>query len=341
MAPAAENLIPKAGNNLNAGCVVIGRNEGKRLIACLDSLNKQGVPIIYVDSGSSDDSVAQAQKFDATVVELDMSKPFTAARARNAGFRKLVETVPATEYVQFVDGDCKVAAEWIQTAIAYIEQEPSTAIVFGHRRELRPGDSIFNALCDIEWARSMGDVRECGGDFLIRSSVFTDIGGFHDTLIAGEDPELCYRVKRAGWSIVKLDKSMTYHDANILHFSQWARRTVRAGYAYAARAYMHAADRSYYCARENFRILFWALLIPLGALMGALLGFPYALLLLLLYPYQLMSIFLKSSTEIGSTRLRVWHAFYQLLGKFFEFFGQLQFAYRRLNGAPETLIEYK
>ena len=34
--------------------VVIGRNEGARLIACLDSLQGQVRRVVYVDSGSTD-----------------------------------------------------------------------------------------------------------------------------------------------------------------------------------------------------------------------------------------------------------------------------------------------
>lgn len=65
--------------------VAIGRNEGARLVACLESMVGRVDPIIYVDSGSTDNSVAEARARGAEVVELDMSIPFTAARARNAG----------------------------------------------------------------------------------------------------------------------------------------------------------------------------------------------------------------------------------------------------------------
>ena len=68
--------------------------------------------IIVVDSGSTDDSAAMARTMGAEVVELDMSMPFTAARARNEGFRRLRELAPNAKYVQFVDGDCEFSPGW-------------------------------------------------------------------------------------------------------------------------------------------------------------------------------------------------------------------------------------
>src|SRR3982074_2080568 len=60
----------------NLGVVVIGRNEGHRLITCLDSLS-DALTVIYVDSGSTDRSVQAAQDRGIHVVELDLSIPFT------------------------------------------------------------------------------------------------------------------------------------------------------------------------------------------------------------------------------------------------------------------------
>ena len=72
------------------GAVAIGRNEGERLRRCLTSLLQQIARVVYVDSGSRDDSVAVAQSLGVKVVVLDTSAPFSAARARNAGFDALL-----------------------------------------------------------------------------------------------------------------------------------------------------------------------------------------------------------------------------------------------------------
>src|ERR1700738_3404233 len=87
------------------GVVVIGRNEGDRLRRCLESVRGTADRVVYVDSGSSDNSVAMSRGLGATVVELDLRIPFTAARARNEGFDRLLGEQPALRYVFFVDGD--------------------------------------------------------------------------------------------------------------------------------------------------------------------------------------------------------------------------------------------
>ena len=66
---------------MSIGVVAIGRNEGDRLRVCLTSALRDSNHVVYVDSGSTDGSVAMVRELGATVVELDLSIPFTAARA--------------------------------------------------------------------------------------------------------------------------------------------------------------------------------------------------------------------------------------------------------------------
>ncbi len=134
------------------GVVVIGRNEGDRLKRCLDSLSGLMSHTVYVDSGSTDDSLAMSLGRGASVVELDIKVPFTAARARNEGFRKLMALHPSLEYVFFVDGDCEVVCGWSSAAVQFFEQHPRAAVVWGRVRERHPEKSIYNLLCDMEWS---------------------------------------------------------------------------------------------------------------------------------------------------------------------------------------------
>src|ERR1700676_521592 len=115
----------------DVGIVAIGRNEGKRLIDCLASVRSATANIVYVDSGSTDDSVDAAEEIGARVVKLDLAEPFTAARARNEGFTKLMALWPNILFVQFIDGDCTLAPLWIDKAVAFMEQRPDVAIVCG------------------------------------------------------------------------------------------------------------------------------------------------------------------------------------------------------------------
>jgi glycosyltransferase involved in cell wall biosynthesis len=131
--------------------VAIGRNEGERLRACIASALQQGTRVVYVDSGSTDDSVATARALGAEVVALDMSVPFTAARGRNAGEVYVRERHPEVAFIQFVDGDCQIVDGWLARARAVFDEDPKIAGVWGRRRERYPDATVYNRICDIDW----------------------------------------------------------------------------------------------------------------------------------------------------------------------------------------------
>ena len=217
-------------SDLPVGLVVIGRNEGERLRDCLVSLAGQGEYLIYVDSGSSDGSQKLAAELGAEVVELDLSQPFSMARARNTGLARLRELAPPLEFVHFFDGDCQVVPGWVEQAWRYLAPRPGVAAVCGRRRERYPERSLYNAIADLEWEGTTGPVAAVGGDALYRIAAFAAAGGFNEALIAGEEPELCWRLRRAGHEIHRLGGDMTLHDAQLLRFRHWWRRMVRGGY---------------------------------------------------------------------------------------------------------------
>ena len=203
------------------GAVVIGRNEGERLKRCLRSILMQIETAVYVDSGSTDGSVEFARSLGVTVVDLDMSRPFSAGRARNAGFTALTETRPDVAFVQFIDGDCELCDGWVDRATAFLTERPEYAMVAGRVKERNPENSIYNELCDMEWNLPVGESLSSGGIFMARAEAFKAVGGFNAGMIAGEEPEYCYRLRRAGWRIYNLDALMTLHDADMRRFSQW------------------------------------------------------------------------------------------------------------------------
>jgi GT2 family glycosyltransferase len=337
--------ISPAKTELPADCsrravVVIGRNEGARLVRCLDSLAEQGALLVYVDSGSTDNSLEEARSRGAIIVELERDRPFTAGRARNAGFRAAREAAPEIDYVQFVDGDCEVAADWLDFATTHLDQDPGAAVVCGRRKERFPKRTVYNHLCDVEWDTPIGDADACGGDFMARAEAFAAVKGFNNMIIAGEEPELCFRLRDKGWRITRADQLMTIHDADITRLGQWARRTARAGYAYAARATLHWRAPGGYCRRENLRIVFWAAVLPGATLIGSLFISPWSTLLLLLYPLQFWRIrrhFRKTHPAAPAGA----HAFFMVLGYWPQFWGQLMFFTRLATGREQRIIEYK
>lgn len=320
----------------NIGIVVIGRNEGARLKVCLDSVVNEGV-VVYVDSGSTDNSIAIATDLGVDVVNLDITIPFTAARARNEGFLRLQKRIPDLDFVQFVDGDCEVVKGWFDAAKTYLEQNDDVAVVCGRRRERYPNTSIYNMLCDIEWDTPIGEANACGGDALIRACAFDDVHGFDPAVIAGEEPELCVRLRHQAWRVWRIDEKMTLHDANMTQFSQWWLRNVRSGYAFALGASMHGGTPERHWVAEVIRARVWGAYIPLLVLIATILE-PVFIVAIMVYPIQIARIAMKNSINISKSWL---YAFYLTLGKFPEMQGQLKFYINRLFKKRSEIIEYK
>ena len=319
------------------GVVAIGRNEGMRLIDCLTSVRSVTANIVYVDSGSTDGSVAAAEKIGASVVKLDLTQPFTAARARNEGFATLNTLRPNIRFVQFIDGDCSLAQLWIDKALAFMEQRSDVAIVCGRRRERDPAASIYNRLLDDEWNTPVGEATACGGDALVRVETFAGVGGFRPSLIAGEEPELCLRLREAGWKIWRLNEEMTQHDAAMRRFAQWWVRSVRSGYGFAEVSRLHQASPHVTWGREIARAVFWAGALPLVIVAGALIH-PFALWLTIAYPLHVVRLGIRR----GATSSESWrYATLSIPAKFAQLQGILKFYWRNWRQQATQLIEYK
>jgi len=315
--------------------IAIGRNEGPRLQACLNSVLGLAERLIYVDSGSSDGSAAAARALGAEVVELDPTTPFTAARARNAGVAALGADLP--EFIHFIDGDCVMVPGWIDSAKSAMAADPGLGIVTGWRAEMHPEASIYNAICDHEWHRPAGPITACGGDMLVRGAAFEAAGGFNETVIAAEDDEFCLRVAMAGFTLIRLPQDMTRHDANMHRFSQWWRRAVRNGHGFAQLGTLHPG----YLARERMRAVIFAAVLPVLAVIGLAVT-PWLFL-------GVLAIYLGSYIRtvaglIGGGMERAMAALQGLflsLSKFPNLIGMITFHLRNRRGRDMTIIEYK
>ncbi|MEO0654671.1 MAG: glycosyltransferase [Pseudomonadota bacterium] len=312
-------------------CVIIGRNEGERLVACLASVPQGLGDVVYVDSGSTDGSVAAAEAAGAQVVLLDTGAPFTAARARNAGVAALDG---GHDYVQFIDGDCVLDPGWVPTAQGFLDAHPEVAVACGRRRERFPERSAYNRLCDFEWDTPVGQARVCGGDAMMRLSAFEAVGGFNPSLIAGEEPELCVRLRAAGWQVWRLEAEMTLHDAAITRFGQFWKRAQRSGHAFAEGAAMHGRPPERHGVVQMRRALLWGAGLPVLIVLIAVAFGPWALLLSLVYLVQVARL----ARRYGGTAEAWERSALLTVGKVAEAWGILSYV---LRGGRRTLIEYK
>jgi GT2 family glycosyltransferase len=321
--------------------VAIGRNEGTRLTVCLESLQRSGAPVVYVDSGSTDGSVERARQRVAAVVELDPSIPFTAARARNEGVERALALHPDLEFIQFVDGDCEMMPEWLVNGTAALQADPRLAAVCGRVRERHRDHSIYNRLCDLEWDAPPGEALTCGGNAMMRVCAFREAGGFEPVLIGGEEADLCLRLRHRGWKILRSEAEMVIHDADMERFGQWWRRALRAGWGYAEGAAMYGAAPERYRIRENRSILFWGTLLPAAV---ALLAWPtrgLSTLLLAGYPVLAARIYSRAVRRGIASRDARLLALFTVLAKFPQAIGQAQFAALRVFGRKRRVVDWR
>lgn len=329
------------------GLVIIGRNEGERFVACLASLPKD-IPAIYVDSGSTDSSVANAEAAGVYVAILSSNVGFTAARARNLGWHSLIHISPDLDFIQFIDGDCSLDSGWLDKARFAIEQNDKLAVVFGRRRERYPERSLYNAQCDREWDVPIGQALSCGGDAFMRRAALDQVSGYHDNLIAGEEPDLCLRMRSLGWEICRIDAEMTLHDAAILTFGGWWQRARRAGHAYAEHVFIHRRSAIPSWSRAVASMLVWALLLPCSIIVSLIFGFvstPLWFFVLLavgaLYMFQFVRLSRKTKDMGFSAEASRAEAFLMIMAKFAHLAGAATFVLNFVRGKRAVLMEYK
>ena len=238
--------------------VVVGRNEAPRLRRCLGSVCGQALPVVFADSGSDDGSADIARAMGVAVIELDRSTPCTAGRARNEGFAEALRLDPDIAYVQFVDGDSEMIGSWFEQARAALAERPECAVVFGRHRERFPQQSRYTRLYAIMGDPRLGDPSVCGGMAMMRVAAFRQMGGFNPTMLNLEDRELCLRLHRAGWQVLRLDAEMAIHEATIDGFSQWWHRRIHGGHSRAHQVALHGHFPAHDVGRECRNIWFWA-----------------------------------------------------------------------------------
>ncbi|HEX3471151.1 MAG TPA: glycosyltransferase [Silvibacterium sp.] len=326
--------------------VVIGRNEGQRLARCLESIRVMrgfdggSIETIYVDSASTDGSPEVAASFGARVIVLHAERP-TAALGRNAGWR-----AARAEFVLFLDGDTILHPDFVKAALEPMLKDASIIAVWGHRREIHPEASIYNRILDLDWVYAPGIVEFCGGDVLMRRSALEEVGGYDSELIAGEEPEMCRRMRARGYRILHIDHPMTGHDLQMMRWSQYWKRAIRSGHAFAeiSQRFRDSDDPSW--DRERKRNLvhagFWmgSFAIAVAASLLRLTILPLVLWVALLVALSLRSAW-KSRWKSDDV-ITLWlYGVHSHLQQIPICIGQLQYAFDQRRGNRRTLIEYK
>lgn len=323
--------------------VVIGRNEGAGLIRCLESIRTMDSPggsveVIYVDSSSTDGSCEAARRMGVKVISIHPLRP-TAALGRNAGWR-----ASNGEFVLFLDGDTILHPAFVVESLRNFES--STAIVFGNRREIHPRASIYNRVLDLDWISPLGNVDSCGGDALVRREALLAVNGYHEELIAGEEPEMCRRLRAMGWKILHADRPMTGHDLAMIRWSQYVRRASRTGYAYAEVSERFRGSGMpfwEYEARHNRNHALGQAALVVSALLASVIGrsgWPVCLVLAFFLALSLRTA-ARAAPKSPSLTTRLLYGIHSHLQQIPIYIGQLHYRNDRRHGRTRGLVEYK
>ncbi len=323
--------------------VVIGRNEGARLERCLASVAAMlrdgfDTETIYVDSGSSDESVALAERMGASTVALKAARP-TAAMGRNAGWR-----IARGEIVLFLDGDTVLHPRFVAESLEEFAR-PEVAVVWGHRREMFPRATLYNRVLDLDWIYAPGWTLFCGGDALFRRAVLEIAGGFDETLIAGEEPELCRRILGTGGKILHVDRPMTRHDLAITRFAQYWRRATRAGHAFAeVSERFRGTEQPFWLqdAKRNREKALFLLAVAVILLASIAIGAIWvALQLIVVIVAFVLRTAWKARWKSSDMVAVLLYGVHSHLQQVPIFIGQMEFFWNRRRGKRAGLVEYK
>jgi glycosyltransferase involved in cell wall biosynthesis len=333
----------KAASQSVLSVVVIGRNEGQRLARCLESIARVETvavkEVIYVDSASTDGSAELASRYGALSIKVHSERP-TAALGRNTGWR-----LAASNLILFLDGDTVLHPGFPRVAVDALSMDESIAAVWGHRREMHPERSFFNRILDLDWVYPPGLTEFCGGDVLVRRAVLEETGGFDEALIAGEEPELCHRIRAHGFKILHIDAPMTGHDLAIRHWSQYWKRAIRTGYAYAevSERFRNGND-SFWSAERNANVLrgsFWAISFTAAVVASfRILPIPFAIWVALLLLLSLRSAW-RARWKTNDLLTLLLYGIHSQLQQIPILIGQLRYSFEKSRSSNSSLIEYK
>jgi glycosyltransferase involved in cell wall biosynthesis len=200
--------------------IVPTRNRAAVLRALLDALTHQIYPadrleIVVVDNASTDDTAAVVAAASARA-----PFPIHYRRKRDEGppaARNLGVAVSRGEILAFTDSDCLPSPRWLLGAVARLGERDG--LVCGPIVPVdRPDQPVFVH-------QVIGVDRDNGiyatANVLYRRAAIEAAGGFDEqfgafdwgTPIGGEDTDLAWRVRRAGWGAVFAPEAVVYHQA--------------------------------------------------------------------------------------------------------------------------------
>jgi len=239
--------------------VVIGRNEAARLGACMESIRSSlsvlSHEILYIDSKSTDDSVAIAKAYGARCFVLKDQNT-------TAGLGRYVGTKEAKgEYILFLDGDMQLEKGFCEKAMMAMAQRSYDGCS-GIRKDVYMKDGQLAGTNDNYFGCTAERiVPEFGGAVFLKKEALERVGGWSADTIACEEAELHARLVAAGCRIAELPVPMIVHtdavrDGRGVMGTLFSRR--RLGEGQAMRCAMAHKQANAYIEHEKEKFLLYS-----------------------------------------------------------------------------------
>ena len=230
--PADQRVISDS-----VAIVILNYNTRRHLEVYLPSVlaHSAGARVVVADNGSPDDSLDYLRRVHPEVEIIDLHRNYGFAQGYNEALQRLRATAPAEMYV-LLNSDVEVTPGWLEPVLAAMRTDPTIAIAQPKIRAWSNRSRFEHAGAAGGWMDILGypfcrgrlfnhveedngqhdQAQECfwatGAAFFIRAHLYHAFGGFDGDYFAhNEEIDLCWRVKRAGYSVWCIPQSVVYH----------------------------------------------------------------------------------------------------------------------------------
>lgn len=192
--------------------VLISRNQEWNIARLIESvlsetLSIPATEIVLVDSASTDRTIDIAGHYPINILRLRPDQRLTPAAGRYVGYKNTTG-----ELVLFLDGDMELFPGWLEKALRFCRNNLDVAVVTGQIVDLPKtagaDDKPPMANMDVD---TFSEVRQGGGAALYKRLVLDEIGPFNPYLHSEEEPELCVRIRHAGYRVIRFQYPIAYH----------------------------------------------------------------------------------------------------------------------------------
>lgn len=198
-------------DNILISIIIITRNEEKNIAACIESVLRacktlEKTEVILVDSASSDSTIKIAAQYPIKIIQISPLSHLSASAGRHTGFMHA-----KGKFIQFVDGDMTLYDNWFECSLKYFNDEKIAGIT---GLTINSFDVNKNQNMEEEKNTKILKNHETNilfGAALYKYEVLKKIGGYNPYLFGNEEAELSFRIRRAGYKLLKLPEKMAIH----------------------------------------------------------------------------------------------------------------------------------